>query len=166
MVLKLPDSETERLLRRLDAARHGLDNVMVVAPPKGSASLTYSTTPMEICKVLLQCDNPHMCPSSSRPPGTYWLESIHVGTTTPYGIDNDTMLVLQNAPAQMRSSLHDAPKLTLRRLLHSPKHLSPSSTTLSGIDNDTMFVKQNASAQMRSGLDDAPKTTLRRLLHS
>ena len=67
-LLKLRDSGTERLLRRLDVAGHGLDSVMVVAATEGSASLTDNTTAMGTCKGLLQCENIHMCPSSSLSP--------------------------------------------------------------------------------------------------
>ena len=59
------------------------------------------------------------------------------------------MLVSESAWAPMHSTVDDAPKLTLRRLSHSEKHLAPTSTTLSGIDNDSMLVSQNAPAQRR-----------------
>ena len=96
-LLKLRDSGTERLLRRLDVAGHGLDSVMVVAATEGSASLTDNTTAMGTCK---GCCNARTYTCARRvhfrqqsSPGTYWLESIHVRSTTPSGIDSDSMLV-------------------------------------------------------------------------
>ena len=46
------------------------------------------------------------------------LKAFTSRSTTPSGIDNDSMLVPLNASAQTRSSFDDAPNVTLRRLLH------------------------------------------------
>ena len=60
------------------------------------------------------------------------------------------IFVLRNAPAQIRSTLEDAPNLTVWRCLHKENHPSPTSTTLSGIGKDSMLVLEKASRQRRS----------------
>ena len=89
--------------------------------------LQHRLSSMEMRKVLLRCHNSRMCPWRSlapTPQGTVvWLETTHVRAITPFGVDKDSMTVPENALAQIRSTVGDAPKRTRSRLLHSSRSL-------------------------------------------